>query len=57
MDPVSTTAVTALVTGIASTADQMQAGIGQVLPYGMGVGGTILVIMIGWRLFRNFSRG
>ena len=32
MDPASTTAVTALVTGIASTADQMQAGIGQVLP-------------------------
>ena len=57
MDPATSTAVTALVTGVASTADQMQAGIGQVLPYGMAVGGTVLVVMIGWRLFRNFSRG
>ena len=53
----ASTAITALITALASTADQMQGAIGQVLPYAFGVGGTILVVSLGWRLFRNFSRG
>ena len=53
----TTTAVTALTSALSTTADQMQAAIGQVLPIAMGVAGTILVITIGWRLFRNFTRG
>ena len=53
----TSTAVTALVAALSTTADQMQSAIGQVLPIALPVAGTILVITIGWRLFRNFSRG
>ena len=52
-----TTAVTALTTALTATADQMQAGIASVLPIALPVAGTILVVTIGWRLFRNFTRG
>ena len=58
--PFALTAVTgteALISGLTSTASDMQSAIGQVVPIALGVAGTILVITIGWRLFRNFTRG
>ena len=56
MDTTST-AVTALVSALSTTADQMQGAIGDILPIALPVAGTILVITVGWRLFRNFTRG
>lgn len=50
-------AVTALVSALTTTADQMQGAIGDILPVALPVAGTILVVTIGWRLFRNFTRG
>lgn len=57
MEATTPAAITALISGLNTTANQMQDSIGQVLPIAMGVAGTILVITIGWRLFRNFTRG
>lgn len=59
--PVALTAATnagtdALISGLTTTASDMQGAIGQVVPIALGVAGTILVITIGWRLFRNFTR-
>ena len=53
----TTTAVSALTTALSTTADQMESAIAAVLPIALPVAGTILVITIGWRLFRNFTRG
>ena len=50
-------AVTALTTALSTTADQMTGAIGDILPIALPVAGTILVVTIGWRLFRNFTRG
>jgi len=57
MEGATSTAITALTTALQTTADQMQASIGDILPIALPVAGTILVITIGWRLFRNFTRG
>lgn len=32
-------------------------GIADVLPLALSVGGAILVVNLGWRMFRNFTRG
>lgn len=32
-------------------------GISDVLPLALNVAGAILVVALGWRLFRNFTRG
>lgn len=56
----STTAsagVTGLISGLTTTASDMQSAIGDIVPIALPVAGTILVITIGWRLFRNFTRG
>ena len=50
-------AVTALVSALTTTANDMQGAIGEILPVALPVAGTILVVTIGWRLFRNFTRG
>lgn len=31
--------------------------ISEILPIALTVAGAILVVMLGWRLFRNFTRG
>lgn len=50
-------AITGMITALESTASQMQTSIGDILDVALPVAGTILVITIGWRLFRNFTRG
>lgn len=57
MEETASTAITALTNALQTTADQMQSAIGDILPIALPVAGTILVITIGWRLFRNFTRG
>lgn len=57
MDATTAAGVTGLITGLTSTAASMQDAIGQVIPIALPVAGTILVVTIGWRLFRNFTRG
>lgn len=47
----------ALVDAMGSTADEMLSAIGKVLPTALTVAGAILVVTLGWRLFRNFTRG
>ena len=57
METTTVAGVTGLITGLTSTAAQMQDAIGQVIPIALPVAGTLLVVTIGWRLFRNFTRG
>lgn len=40
-------------TGVAS--DMMEA-IGTVLPIALGIGGAVLVIFLGWKLFKRLSK-
>lgn len=37
--------------------DLLLSGISNVIPIALGVAGAILVVNLGWRLFRNFTRG
>lgn len=55
---VSSTAVTtALSTAMTTTANNMLSAIGSLLPTALSVAGAILVVTMGWRLFRNFTHG
>lgn len=47
----------ALVSALGTTANSMMDAIGDVLPVALPVAGAILVITMGWRLFRNFTKG
>lgn len=53
----SVTLVTQLVNTLTTTATQMEGAIGDVMKVALPLAGSILVINIGWRLFRNFTRG
>lgn len=53
----ATTAVSALSTAMSSAASEIQTVIGNAVNVALPVAGTILAITIGWRLFRNFTRG
>lgn len=55
--PTVETVSTALTTALTSTANSMMSAIGSVLPIALPVAGAILVITMGWRLFRNFTHG
>lgn len=51
------TITTALNSALSSTSSDMLSAIGTVLPTALTVAGAILVVTLGWRLFRNFTRG
>lgn len=51
------TVTSALTGALTTTANNITSAIGSILPIALGVAGTILVITIGWRLFRNFTHG
>ena len=51
------TVTSALTGAMTTTANNITSAIGSILPIALGVAGTILVITIGWRLFRNFTHG
>ncbi len=57
----STTTITtiseALVSALGTTANSMMGAIGDILPVALPVAGAVLVITMGWRLFRNFTKG
>lgn len=48
---------TALNSALSTTSTDMLSAIGSVLPTALTVAGAILVVTLGWRLFRNFTRG
>ena len=48
---------TALNSALTTTSNDMLSAIGSVLPTALTVAGAILVVTLGWRLFRNFTRG
>ena len=47
----------ALNDALSTTSADMLDAIGNVLPTALTVAGAILVVTLGWRLFRNFTRG
>ena len=51
------TVTSALTGAMTTTANNITSAIGSILPIALGVAGTILVITIGWSLFRNFTHG
>ena len=53
----SASVTTALTSALATTANDMLSAIGTVLPTALKVAGAILVVTLGWRLFRNFTHG
>lgn len=53
----ATTAVSALSTAMSAAASSIEGVIGNAVNVALPVAGTILAITIGWRLFRNFTRG
>lgn len=57
MDATTPAAITGMIDGLTTAAAQMQTSIGEIVPIALGVATTILVITVGWRLFRNFTRG
>ena len=48
---------TALNSALTTTSTDMLSAIGSVLPTALTVAGAILVVTMGWRLFRNFTKG
>lgn len=46
----------ALSTAMTSTASEMTTAIGTVLPIALGVAGGILVITLGWKLFKRLTK-
>ena len=48
---------TALESALSTTSNDMISAIGSVLPSALTVAGAILVVTLGWRMFRNFTRG
>ncbi len=57
MEGTASTLVTELISTLTTTASQMEGAIGDVMGVALPLAGSILVITIGWRLFRNFTRG
>ena len=53
----ATTAVSALSTAMSSAASSIEGVISNAVSVSLPIAGTILAITIGWRLFRNFTRG
>ena len=51
------TVTSALTSALTTTANDMMSAIGSVLPKALTVAGAILVVTLGWRLFRNFTHG
>jgi|GEM_PF-3038377 len=49
------TVTSALTSALTTTANDMLSAIGSVLPKALTVAGAILVVTLGWRLFRNFT--
>jgi len=47
----------ALQTAMTTVASDMTSAIGSILPIALGVAGSILVITLGWKLFRRFTKG
>lgn len=52
-DPVTIDLGTSLATAVTAINTQ----VGAALPIALGVGGTILAAMLGWKLFKRFVRG
>lgn len=50
-------AVDSLGTAMTSAASSIQGTLGTAIEAALPVAGTILAVTIGWRLFRNFTRG
>jgi len=50
-------AVDTLNTAMQSAATTIQGLVGNAVEYAIPVAGTILAITVGWRMFRNFTRG
>lgn len=42
---------------VASVKDSLLSSVSDVLPVALSVAGAVLVVNLGWRLFRNFTRG
>ena len=55
--PSSSAVTTALSSAMTTTANNMLSAISTVLPTALSVAGAILVVTLGWRLFRNFTHG
>lgn len=53
----ATTATSALITAMGNAATSIEGVVGQAVQVAIPVAATILVVTIGWRLFRNFTRG
>ena len=53
----TTTAIAALDTAMTAAAASVEGVIGNAVNVALPVAATILAITIGWRLFRNFTRG
>ena len=51
------TATETLVTSMGTAATTIQSLIGNAVEYAIPVASTVLAITVGWRLFRNFTRG
>lgn len=43
-------------TAFTGVAGDMMEAIGVILPIALGVGGTVLVVTLGWKLFKKFSK-
>lgn len=50
------TIVTALSGALDTVADQMMEAISAILPVALPVGGAVLVILIGWRIFKRLTK-
>lgn len=45
-----------LTTAFTGVANDMTAAVGAILPIALGVGGTILVVFLGWKLFKRLTK-
>lgn len=53
----TTTTITGALTGAMETVQSdMMAAISGVLPYALGIGGAVLVVTLGWKLFKRISK-
>lgn len=51
------TAIAALSSAMGTAASGVEGVIGTAVGHAVPVAGTILAITVGWRMFRNFTRG
>lgn len=56
MEGEANTIVSALTTAFQSAASDMMAAISGILPIALGVGAAILVIFLGWKLFKRLTK-